>query len=70
MTEGIVQLLTVPVDGRTWNLYAVDYDTADGQFSVYIHAISFEHAAAMVAELRETARLSGQVEGIVEGTLE
>ncbi len=58
--------LTVEVDGRTWHLFDVQYDTADGKFSVYLYALSFEHAAAMVEELKATARLVGKVEGIVQ----
>lgn len=66
MSNSVVLDLTTKVNGRQWNLYAIDYETADGPFSTYLHAISAEHAAAMVAELRETAELRGQVMGVVE----
>lgn len=59
--SGIPQPASVCVDGRVWCLFSVDYDTADGTFSTYIYAINSEHAGHIVSELRETARLSGQV---------
>lgn len=49
------------VDGREWNLFTFDYKTPDGIFSGYLHAISMEHAAAMLADLKETAELQGQM---------
>lgn len=58
--------LTTVVDGRTWRLFDVLYTTADGEFSTYIYALSFEHAALLVEELRQTARLGGQIEGWVK----
>jgi membrane protein YdbS with pleckstrin-like domain len=57
--------LTVRDDGRDWHLFTVAYDTADGEFSFTIYAISFEHAAAMVEEIKQTARLSGQVGKVI-----
>lgn len=53
------------VDGGTWKLYGVDYTTADGEFSTYVYAISFEHASAIVDELKQTARLGGEIHGFV-----
>lgn len=58
--------LTVHVDGRDWHLFDVQYQTADGPFSTYIYAISSEHAEAIVLELRETARVGGQVCGVYD----
>jgi hypothetical protein len=51
--------LCVEVDDRTWRLFPCSYDTADGKFSFEIYALSIEHAAAMLAELKATARLDG-----------
>lgn len=53
--------LSTYINGRTWYLFSVEFDTADGKFETYIYALSMEHAVAMCAELRETARISGQV---------
>lgn len=67
MNENPIPLpLTTVVDGRTWRLFDVLYTSADGEFSAYIYALSFEHAALMVEELKQTARLGGQIEGWVK----
>lgn len=65
-TSPIQMPVTTVVDGRTWRLFGLDYTTADGEFSTYIYALSFEHAAAIVEELKQTARLGGQLEGHVK----
>jgi hypothetical protein len=67
MVESEIQMpLSVAVDGRTWRLFSVEYGTVDGHFSTYIYALSDEHAAAIVAELRQTARCGGAVVGWVK----
>lgn len=66
LADQIQMPLSVPVDGRTWRLFSVEFDTADGKFSTYIYALSDEHAAAIVAELRQTARCGGAVVGWVK----
>lgn len=63
--SAIEQPPQVTIAGRSWHLFAVDYRTADGTFSVYIYALSFEHAAAITLELKETATLRGQVVGVI-----
>lgn len=61
-----VQLpLTTVVNGRTWSLFGVEYVTADGAFSTYIYALSFEHASHIIEELRATAKLLGKLDGWV-----
>jgi hypothetical protein len=54
---------TVQVDGRDWHLFDIEFQTADGKFGTYIYALSHEHAELMLSELKETARVSGQVCG-------
>lgn len=49
------------VAGRTWHLYSFSYQTQDGNFSGYLHALSFEHASYMLEELKETAKIDGQI---------
>ena len=66
LADQIQMPLSVTVDGRTWRLFSVEFDTADGKFSTYIYALSDEHAAAIVAELRQTARCGGAVVGWVK----
>ena len=63
--EAIMQYPTVTVNGRVWNLYDVQYDTPDGKYSTYIYALSFEHAHMMLADLKESGRLGGQVVDVV-----
>lgn len=54
----------VNVNGREWALYGVEYKTADGTFITYVYAISDEHAAMVVEELRESATVMGRSEGV------
>ena len=49
------------VAGQRWHLFLFEYKTPDGIFSGYLHAISAEHAAAMLADLKENAELKGQM---------
>lgn len=67
MKTSPIQLQLRPVvDGRTWRLFGLEYSTADGDFSTFIYALSAEHAAAIVEEMRQTARLGGEVQGWVD----
>jgi hypothetical protein len=67
-TDPITMPLSVTVDGREWKLFNVDYNTPDGAFSFKIYAISFEHAAAIVEEIKETAKLGGMLDSWVAAT--
>lgn len=53
--------LTAEVNGRTWQLHQVEFETADGLFSTYVYALSDEHAVAIIEELKETARWGGRL---------
>lgn len=66
MSRPVTLPLNTFVDGRQWNLFTVAYDTADGQFETYIYAISWEHAVALVEELKETATVSGQLQSTIK----
>lgn len=57
---------TVRVNGITWNLFSVDFNTADGKFSTYIYAISREHAEAILFDIKDTAVIGGQIMGVVK----
>ena len=62
MSSPVVLELSTVVDGRAWNLFTFEYDTPDGKsFAGYLHAISFEHAAAQLEDMKETAVLKGQM---------
>lgn len=57
----IVLPLTTIEQGRTWRLYTFEYETADGVLCGYLHALSMEHAAALLEELKQTATLRGEM---------
>ena len=63
--SGIPQEPVVHVNGRDWYLFSIDYDTDDGKFTTYIHALSLAHAHMMLAELKQTARIGGQVMDVI-----
>lgn len=52
--------------GRVWRPYSVDFDSPDGAYSVYLYAISWEHARLQLEALRETGRVTWEVCGVVE----
>lgn len=59
--------LCVHHEGRDWYPFQVFYSDADGrQFSFNIYAISREHAACVVDDIRNTASLGNQVVKIIE----
>lgn len=61
MSKVLSQELTTVVDGRTWDLYTFDYTTPDGVFCGYLYAISAEHAAELLLDLKATATLRGKM---------
>jgi hypothetical protein len=54
------------VDGKQWHLFEAEYTNVDGRFGLRFHALSMEHAAAIVEEIKETLTLTGQVTGEVK----
>lgn len=53
------------VDGLEWKQYDVHHTDADGvEFGFTIWAISMEHAACVVGDIRETATLAGEIVGL------
>ena len=61
MSTEVTLPVSCVVGGRKWLLFLFEYATPDGIFSGYLHAISAEHAAAMLADLKENAELKGQM---------
>lgn len=49
------------VHGRRWHLFSAEYKNDDGTFTLNFHALSMEHAAAVVEEIKETLTLKGQL---------
>jgi len=52
--------------GRVWKCFAVEFDTQEGLFSVHVWAIDMAHAIERVEELKATARVAYQIEGIIQ----
>lgn len=53
--------ISCEVHGRRWDLYSFSYETIDGRFSGYLHALSPEHASYMLDEMKQTAKIDGQI---------
>lgn len=64
MTQTLDLALAPVVNGVTWRLYSIDFQTCDGKFSGYFYAVSDEHAQAMLTDLKETGEVSGPVGGV------
>jgi hypothetical protein len=58
----IVTPIRVTVEGRAWRLFMAEYTNPDGKFSLTFHALSSEHAAAIVEEIKESLKLTGEVD--------
>lgn len=67
MTDCITLPLRTVLDGRLWQLYSYEYQTPDGKFCGYLHAVSMEHAAALVGDLRAGAELVGIMISVGDG---
>ena len=67
MTDCITLPLRTVVDGRTWYLYSYEYQSPDGVFVGYLHALSMEHAAALMGDMKDGAELSGQIVSVGGG---
>jgi hypothetical protein len=57
------QPVTVRVNGVDWHLFDIQFETPDGTYSVYMYAISDEHARLMLADLKLNGKVTGQVLG-------
>lgn len=67
MADCITLPLRTVVDGRIWQLYSYEYQTPDGVFVGYLHALSIEHAAALVGDMRASAELAGKMVSVGGG---
>lgn len=65
MSTAVTMPREVEVNGRTWSLYAAEYAGADGTFGLHFYAISMEHAAIVVEDIKTTLKLTGKYEGTV-----
>ena len=67
MTDCVTLPLRTVVDGRIWHLYTYEYETPDGVFAGYLHALSMEHAAALIGDMRASAELVGKMVSVGDG---
>ena len=67
MTDYVQLPLRTLVDGRIWHLYTYEYQTPDGVFVGYLHALSMEHAAALIGDMRAGAELVGKMVSVGDG---
>lgn len=42
----------VIVDGKTWHLFSVEFQSPDGKFSAYFYAIDAEHASYQLEAMK------------------
>lgn len=56
---------TTDDQGRVWSLHAIEFDSDEGQRTMYVHALSIEHAAALLQDLRQSRPRIWQVTKIV-----
>lgn len=61
MADKIELPITCMVKGVKWHLFTFEYTSPDGDFCGYLHAVSAEHAAAMLADMKDTAELKGRM---------
>lgn len=59
--------LTVEDMGKTWRLFTASFGGAEGAFGIFFYAISMEHAAMVVEDMKATLKLDGQIEAIIDG---
>lgn len=59
MTAAAIQLPLeyVDLEGRKWHPYDVHFNSPDGTYSVYLYALSYEHAMLQLDALKETAHI-------------
>jgi hypothetical protein len=57
---------SVAVKGQRWHLYGAEFTGADGAFGLHFYAISPEHAAMVVEDIKATLTLTGKFEGAVQ----
>lgn len=62
----ITKPLRTTVNGRVWRMFTADYKADQGTYSLEFYAISMEHAASIVGDIRETLELRGELIGTEE----
>ena len=64
MTNCITLPMRTVVGGKTWHLYTYEFQSPDGVFRGFLHALSMEHAAALIYDMRISAELVGKMDSV------
>ena len=64
MTNCITLPMRTVVGGKTWHLYTYEYQSPDGVFRGFLHALSMEHAAALMCDMKDSAVLLGKMDSV------
>jgi hypothetical protein len=67
MNKSITMKTSVVVDGRRWYMFDIKFKTPDGIFGFHIYALSHDHAADMLIDIKKSATVDGQVLGFMDG---
>lgn len=59
--------LTVSDGGKDWHLFLASFGGAEGRFGIHFYAISMEHAAMVIEDIKASLKLDGRVSAIIEG---
>jgi len=52
--------------GVEWRPFIIDFDTQEGNFSFHLYAVDMPHAIERLEELKATARIVGELHGVIE----
>lgn len=63
MTNTMPMKTSVVVNGKTWYLFSAEFSSDDGVYRFPFYAISHEHAEIVLRDIKETAKVVGQVCG-------
>lgn len=61
--KNITKPLRCTVDGREWRLFTASYKADNGAYALEFYAISMEHAAMVVQDIRDSLTLDGELVG-------
>lgn len=66
MNDFITMPKTVDVKGQPWSLYMAEFTGAEGTFEIHFYAVSMEHAAIVVEDIKGSLKLVGRFVGSVK----
>ena len=51
--------------GRVWHEYGCEFTSPDGVYQFSLWALSYDHACLQLDAVKETAKVSGRIEGVM-----